>query len=233
MIGILVLLLISYSLLVILKKDKNALGIFISLSSSRWVIYSFFITAFIGIAYFIFKADIQDSNLLLQKTDLSTIFNASFWDLKSVIFEELLFRGVVLYLLIERLGKSKSILLMAVAFGIYHWFSYNILGQIVPMVAIFLGTGLMGYALGLAYAKTHTIWLPIAIHFGWNVINNTLFSKGPLGTMVYVEKGGKALSAFTETVVQFIIPMLLIPILLGLYVKFIVPEIHKKKLAYL
>jgi membrane protease YdiL (CAAX protease family) len=110
---------------------------------------------------------------------------SALYDLRSVLFEELLFRGIPLYVLFRLLKKRQlSLLLAASAFGIYHWFTFGVLGNVIAMIAVFVTTGLMGYAFALAYEKTNSIVLPIALHLGWNLINNTVFSNGPLGVQL-------------------------------------------------
>ncbi|MBO6587030.1 MAG: CPBP family intramembrane metalloprotease [Gracilimonas sp.] len=110
------------------------------------------------------------------------IFNSTFYDLKSVLFEELTFRGIILYLLLRYTGKRQtSLLLTAAAFGVYHWFTFGVMGNIMAMIVVFIITGYMGYVFAVSYEKTNSIILPIALHLGWNVINNTMFSNGPNG----------------------------------------------------
>ena len=106
------------------------------------------------------------------------------YDLNSVLSEELLFRGVLLYLLIKYLTPGKGILISAISFGIYHWFSFGVLGNWLAMIVVFLVTGLMGYVFSTAYEKTKSIVLPTGIHLGWNWINNTVFSGGPNGAQI-------------------------------------------------
>lgn len=48
------------------------------------------------------------------------------WNINSVLFEELVFRGYLLYMAIEYLGSRKACFLSALAFGVYHWFSYGV-----------------------------------------------------------------------------------------------------------
>lgn len=74
------------------------------------------------------------------------ILESFFWDVKSIVTEELIFRGALLYILIRKIGAWKGILISAIAFGIYHWFSFGVIGNIMAMILIFIGTGLMGYA---------------------------------------------------------------------------------------
>ena len=56
---------------------------------------------------------------------------------RSVMYEDLLFRGALLYILIKRLGPVKATLISATAFGIYHWFSYGVIGQPGQMIVVF------------------------------------------------------------------------------------------------
>lgn len=106
------------------------------------------------------------------------------YDLNSVLGEELLFRGVILYLLIRCLSPTRGMLISAAAFGIYHWFSFSVFGNLPAMLIVFLVTGLMGYVFASAYEKTKSIALPIGIHLGWNWINNTVYSNGPNGLQI-------------------------------------------------
>jgi membrane protease YdiL (CAAX protease family) len=108
------------------------------------------------------------------------------WNIISVLFEELIFRGVLLYILIKRLGATKAIIISAVGFGIYHWFSFGVIGNPMGMAIAFISTGLMGLVLGYAYAKTFSLYIPIAIHFGWNLTQIFIFSQGPIGNGVFV-----------------------------------------------
>lgn len=96
---------------------------------------------------------------------------------KSVIFEELLFRGVLLYLLWQKLGARYAIAISAVCFGIYHWFAWQVLGNPTQMLVVFLTTGSMGVILALGFIRTRSMVLPIALHLGTNLINIVVFSK--------------------------------------------------------
>lgn len=109
------------------------------------------------------------------------ILNGIGWQLRSVLYEELIFRGVLLFILIKRMGASKGILFSAIAFGIYHWFSYRILGKPIPMLTIFFVTGCMGWVLAYGYAKTFSLYVSTGIHFGWNLVNGFIFSQGAPG----------------------------------------------------
>jgi len=76
--------------------------------------------------------------------------------------EELLFRGMPLQILSEGIGKWPGILVISGLFGAVHLNNPN---------SILLGTVntiLAGVLLSLAYFQARSLWLPYAIHLGWN-----------------------------------------------------------------
>ena len=148
----------------------------------------FFITAFFCFIGFLLKIYVAKQEWQLNP-DLSPnlILEGVWWNMKSVLFEELIFRGVLLYILIKRLGIVKAIFISAVAFGIYHWFSFGVLGNIAQMIITFLITGTMGLLLAYGYSKMFSLYIPIAIHLGWNLTQIFIFSQGPIGNGVFIE----------------------------------------------
>ena len=140
---------------------------------------------------------------------LVLFFRSVWWNLHGVLYEELLFRGALLYLAIRFLGLQKGCLLSAVCFGVYHWFSMGAFGNVVLMVYLFIGTGLMGYVFALAYGKTKTLYLPVGLHFGWNLVNNLVFSRGPQGTQLLIKHAGESLNGFEQVFVMLVSTFLL------------------------
>ena len=115
------------------------------------------------------------------------IFEAVWWNVKSVLFEELIFRGVIFYILIKRIGSWKAILVSAIAFGIYHWFSHEVLGNPTQMAITFVTTGAMGLLYAYGYSKTFSLYIPCAIHLGWNLTQGFVFSEGPIGNGIFIQ----------------------------------------------
>jgi membrane protease YdiL (CAAX protease family) len=112
------------------------------------------------------------------------------WNTKSVLFEELIFRGALLAVVIRLAGMRKGVLLSAAAFGIYHWFSYGVFGNLPVMAFVFLTTFAAGAAWAYAYARTGSIALASGSHLGWNAANAVLFSEGPLGKQLMTTNEG-------------------------------------------
>lgn len=115
------------------------------------------------------------------------ILTGIWWNIKSVLFEELIFRGVLLYMLIKKLGAAKAIIISSVAFGIYHWFSQEAFGDPAQMAITFLITGLAGLLYAYGYAKTFSLYVPCALHLGWNLTRSVIFSETVIGDQLFVQ----------------------------------------------
>jgi membrane protease YdiL (CAAX protease family) len=126
------------------------------------------------------------------------------WNMNSVLYEELIFRGALFYILIRKLNSRYALIISAVAFGIYHWFSYGILGQIPAMLQVFVITGLAGLVYGYGYLKTNSLYATIAMHFGWNFVRGFLFSEGSIGKGVWVHAAATP-SVTVSSLVYFIV----------------------------
>jgi len=88
----------------------------------------------------------------------------------AAVTEELLFRGVLLRVVEERAGTGVALVLTAVLFGGMHLANPD--ATVWGAVAIAVEAGGM---LGAAYAATRTLWLPIGLHFGWNIAAAGIF----------------------------------------------------------
>ncbi len=79
------------------------------------------------------------------------------------IGEELLFRGYGFQVLLGAIGRFATILPMAVLFGLAHSNNQN------ATRAGIVNTVLWGLLFCFAYLRSRDLWLPIGIHYGWNV----------------------------------------------------------------
>jgi hypothetical protein len=136
---------------------------------------------------------------------------------RNVLFEELIFRGALLYILIRRIGPSKAVLIAAIAFGIYHWFTIGF-GKPTQVAFFFLVMGLTGYVFARAFAKTGTILLPFALHFGFNFTIMILFSKNPgIAPQLFVQTAEVHVPTKSLLFLAFMIGENFVPALLVLF----------------
>ncbi len=149
--------------------------------------------------------------------NLTLLLKGLWWNIKSVLFEELIFRGAIFYILIKKIGAIKALLISSVVFGIYHWFSQNAFGNIQQMVVVFFLTGIMGAVYAYGYIKTSSLYVPIAIHLGWNFTQSFIFSQGVIGSGLLIQN--KIQTPFTVSYFVYYC-ILLLPILLAWSINF-------------
>jgi hypothetical protein len=149
---------------------------------------------------------------------LPEFISSSWWTLRSILFEELLFRGALLVLAMKYLGKLRGIFLSSFVFGIFHWFSYDIFGDIPQVICTLIITGVGGIAFAFAFAQTKSLYLPIGLHFGWNLVTITVFSQGPLGDQLLVSSTDKTLDGWWS-LISFFYQIILLPTVTFFYLK--------------
>lgn len=189
MIGIIVQLAVSWLIVWFYEKgDLGVLGLRPTKKRGLDFLLFFLITAACAASGFLLKMIIAKQSWVLNPgINVSLILEGSWFTLKSVLFEELIFRGVLLYILIRKIGATKAIFISGAAFGIYHWFSHELWGNPLQMAIEFVVTGIMGLVLAYGYSKSFSLYIPMAIHLGWNFLNMVVFSGNTIGNQFFVE----------------------------------------------
>lgn len=189
MIGIIVQLAISWLLIWLYEKaGLGFLGLMPSKKRLRDFALFFLVTAACSASGFLLKNLIAKQSWMLNPDlDAWLIVKGIWFTVKSVLFEELIFRGVLFYILIKKIGAMKAIIISGIAFGIYHWFSHELWGNPQQMAIEFVTTGCMGLVLAYGYAKSFSLYIPIAIHLGWGLIQMVVFSGDTIGEQLLVE----------------------------------------------
>jgi uncharacterized protein len=135
MIGIIVQLALSWLIIWFFEKgDLRFLGFYPSKKRLQDFALFFIITGICCATGFLLKMVIAKQQWVINP-DLNAllILKLIWFNIKSVLFEELIFRGVLLYILIKKLGSTKAIIISAAGFGVYHWFSHELFGNIQAM----------------------------------------------------------------------------------------------------
>ncbi|MGY3211012.1 CPBP family intramembrane glutamic endopeptidase [Mucilaginibacter sp. HD30] len=218
--GLLVELSISWILLLLVeKKDLRVLGIIPTQKRLIQLLTGFVIAACCCGFYYFVQTLLSGSSWFVNKSyTLPKFLSGTWWTMQSVLYEELIFRGALLYIAIKKLGSKWACILSAVCFGVYHWFSMGAFGNVVFMVYLFIGTGIMGYVLAVAYVKTNSLYLPIALHFGWNMVTNIIFSSGPNGPQLLTSTKGTHYTLF-ENIIVLLVQFFVLPVVMFFYMK--------------
>ncbi|MBL7725190.1 MAG: CPBP family intramembrane metalloprotease [Chitinophagaceae bacterium] len=189
MLGIVIQLAISWLVVWLFEKGNlNCLGLLPAKKRLADFGLFFIITAACSALVFLLQMLIAKQSWQLNP-DISflLILKGIWFVVKAVLFEELIFRGVLLYVLIKKIGATKAIVISAAAFGIYHWFSHELWGNPVQMAIEFFTSGAMGLVLAYGYTKTNSLYVPVAIHLGWNIVQMVVFSGNTIGEQVFIE----------------------------------------------
>lgn len=182
------LLVISWSILWLLeKKNLSVLGLTLTYSRFKYVAILFTVAAFFSASAFLMKMYFAKEDYTLNPYLSRNAFLLEVWyQFRTVFTEEIICRGALLYILIKRIGSLRAILISSAIFALLHWFNAGVWGNIFQMVVIFLFTFFMGTLLAFSYARTYSLLIPLAIHFGWNLVQNLIFPDTINGNSLYV-----------------------------------------------
>jgi uncharacterized protein len=98
----------------------------------------------------------------------SVLAVAALATIANTVMQEVMVRGYVQQTIQKEFGLVNGVIFSALLFLALHLGAIQ--GAILPMISLFAA----GILLGTAYAVTGNLWLPIALHFGWN------FLQGPV-----------------------------------------------------
>lgn len=109
--------------------------------------------------------------------------------------EELVCRGYIQQNLATRLTMPFAILISAAMFAIFHVPSmvyYSL--PLVLAIIMFSNVILAGILFGIALARTRNLWLPIGLHFGWNMVLYHIVGIRGFGLFQYQSIGSEILT---------------------------------------
>lgn len=188
MIQLIALLAISWLIIWLFDKGSlSVLGLAPTKERLKYFAILFIVSALIAASAFLLKMYIaKETYQLSASLTTKSIFLEVWYQFRSVLTEELICRGVLLYILIKKIGQPKAVLISSILFAILHWFNAGVWGNLIQMLIVFGFTFAMGLLLAFAYAKTYSIWIPFAIHFGWNLTQNYIFPDTATGNHIFM-----------------------------------------------
>jgi len=169
------------------KSSLTVLGLMPTKSRLILVATLFCVTTVCGSTAFLLKIYFAKEQYTINPNLTTTLALTEIWEnIRSVLTEELLCRGVGLYILIKKLGNKWAIIISSVIFGLLHWLNIGVFGNVIQMGIVFAFTFGMGLLLAYSYAKTFSILIPFAIHLGWNLTQNFIFPGRPEGNHFFI-----------------------------------------------
>lgn len=113
--------------------------------------------------------------------DYKTLAFYSYYIFLMAFMEEILFRGLIFQTIRERFGDIIAIIVLSIFFSLAHYFNPNIstMGFINIIVA--------GVMLSVLYITTESLWLPISVHFFWNLNQQLILGSNVSGISFDIE----------------------------------------------
>ena len=90
------------------------------------------------------------------------------------IFEEIVFRGIVLTVFLSKYSKRKSIIFSSLGFGLIHILSLAVGGELVWVLGQVVWAFTIGLFYGYVFVKTRSLLPPMIVHYLGNVFISTL-----------------------------------------------------------
>ena len=158
---------------VVEKKGISVLGLTPTKDRLKYFAILFVVSAMLSATAFLLRMYIAKEVYTLSPS-LSTrsVLLEIWYQFRTVLTEELLCRGALLYILIKKIGQAKAVVISSVMFAIMHWLNAGVWGNMIQMLIVFVFTFAMGLLLAYSYARTFSLLIPFAIHYGWNLVQN-------------------------------------------------------------
>lgn len=158
-----------------------------------WLVMAVFLAIEIAMYMFVNTIDSQ----MLEFLTLSHVYYVVEFYLIAGTYEEIIFRGIILYGLLRRFGSSqegifKSVLISSVMFGLLHFDPAHIeSGEIAGAICIIIRTSLSGFFFGALLVRGGSLWIPVVCHCLGNILYTIIsavsFYDDPLPLIPYPE----------------------------------------------
>jgi membrane protease YdiL (CAAX protease family) len=181
------LLAISWLLIWLFEKGNlSVLGLTPTKERLKYFTILFIVSAILSATAFLLRMYFaKEEYIIAQSLTTKSILLETWYQIRTVLTEELLCRGALLYILIKKIGHTKAVIISSIIFAVLHWINAGVWGNMTQMIIVFAFTFAMGLLLAYSYARTFTLLIPFAIHFGWNLTQNYIFPDSALGNHIF------------------------------------------------
>ncbi|MFP4662208.1 MAG: CPBP family intramembrane glutamic endopeptidase [Halanaerobiales bacterium] len=137
---------------------------------------------------------INVANLSLSIAVLKSISLGIILFLAVAVGEEFLARGYIQGIVKKYYGAKSAIIVSSLIFSLLHIFNQNALQNPIPIISLFLA----GILFGVSREITGDLWVPIGLHFSWNLFQGHIYGFEVSGldlgsSLIQVERVGHPL----------------------------------------
>lgn len=227
MVQLLGLVLISWMFIWLFAKgDLSVLGLMPNSERLNFFTILFIVSGLLSATTFLLRMYFsKEEYTLAPSLTINSVLLEIWHQFRTVFTEELICRGALLYVFIKKIGSSKAILITSLLFAVLHWINSGVWGNFTQMSIVFAFTFAMGLLLAFSYAKTFSLLIPFAIHFGWNLVQNYIFPDTATGQHVFILS--KPPPEITISYLSFFV-MILVPKVSVLIIDYLIIRKHRQ-----
>lgn len=135
----------------------------------KWAVAAVLLPALVSIVYLLFFSGSFMSNPLDTGTKLALVTRGIFIaGLGAGIVEELLFRGLLMNVVIQKFGRAVGIFAPSVLFASLHIIGMNF--SLLSCLQVMVAGTLVGIMFSLIALEGHSVWNSAIVHAVWNMI---------------------------------------------------------------
>ncbi|WP_460576250.1 CPBP family intramembrane glutamic endopeptidase [Flavobacterium koreense] len=169
------------------KENLSVLGLMPTKKRIIFFLILFICSAFFSATTFLLKMYFTKEEYIISELLTFENFLIEIWyQIRTVLTEELICRGALLFILIKKIGTQKGIIISSIFFAVLHWLNNGVWGDLIQMIIVFAFTFSMGLLLAYSYSKTYSLLIPFAIHLGWNLTQNYIFPDSANGNHIFI-----------------------------------------------
>jgi len=208
------------------KRSLSVLGLSPTKERLKYFSIFFIVSAILSATAFLLRMYFaKEEYAITQSLTTKSVLLETWYQFRTVLTEELLCRGALLYILIKKIGPAKAVILLSVIFAVLHWINAGVWGNLTQMMIVFTFTFAMGLLLAYAYARTFSLLIPFAIHYGWNLTQNYIFPDTATGNHIFTLAAPPP--SVTISYLAFF-TMLLLPKIAVLIVNYLIVKRHRQ-----
>lgn len=208
------------------KGNLSVLGLTPTKDRIKYFSILFIVSAILSATAFLLRMYfVKEEYTITQSLTPKSILLEIWYQFRTVLTEELLCRGALLYILVKKIGKGKAVIVSSIIFAVLHWINAGVWGNLTQMFIVFTFTFAMGLLLAYSYTRTFSLLLPFAIHFGWNLTQNYIFPDTIEGNHIFTLAGTPP--SVTISYLSFF-TMLLVPKISVIFINYFIVKQHRQ-----
>lgn len=133
-----------------------------------WVVTAVFMPILAVFGFFLLGGDWHRANIEPEQMKALITGTIFFYGFAAGAVEEMIFRGVIMGMLEQRIGRVKAVLLPSILFAVVHMVGGSF--DVMSMLQLLVSGSLVGILFSLIAIESGSIWNSALVHGIWNMV---------------------------------------------------------------